>query len=50
MSETKSDDLRKFVAEKKETRRFDDMDLGEQAYKELTETRYMLRLGLSTPP
>ena len=25
MTETKSDDLRKFVAEKKETRRFDNM-------------------------
>ena len=39
VTETKSDDLRKFVAEKKETRRFDDMDLGEIAYKEITEKR-----------
>ena len=46
VTETKSDDLRKFVAEKKETRRFDDMDLGEMAYKELTETRYTLRCDL----
>ena len=69
MTETKSDDLRKFVAEQKETpspspnpdpnpdpnpnpnpnpypnpnqetRRFDDKDLGEIAYKEITEKRY----------
>lgn len=46
VTETKSDDLRKFVAEKKETRRFDDMDLGEIAYKEITETRYTLRCDL----
>ena len=30
-------DLRQFVAEKKETRRFDDLSLGEMAYKEITE-------------
>jgi hypothetical protein len=46
VTDTKSDDLRKFVAEKKETRRFDDMDLGEIAYKEITETRYTLRCDL----
>jgi hypothetical protein len=46
VTETKSDDLRKFVSEKKETRRFDDMDLGEIAYKEITETRYTLRCDL----
>jgi hypothetical protein len=46
VTETKSDDLRKFVAEKKETRRFDDMDLGEIAYKEITESRYTLRCDL----
>jgi hypothetical protein len=46
VTETKSDDLRKFVAEQKETRRFDDMDLGEIAYKEITETRYTLRCDL----
>jgi hypothetical protein len=46
VTETKSDDLRKFVAEKKETRRFDDMDLGEIAYKEITEKRYTLRCDL----
>jgi len=46
VTETKSDDLRKFVAETKETRRFDDMDLGEMAYKEITESRYTLRCDL----
>jgi len=46
VTETKSDDLRKFVFDKKETRRFDDMDLGEIAYKEITETRYTLRCDL----
>jgi len=46
VTDTKSDDLRKFVYEKKETRRFDDMDLGEIAYKEITETRYKLRCDL----
>ena len=46
VTETKSDDLRKFVAESKEMRRFDDMDLGEIAYKEITESRYTLRCDL----
>ena len=46
VTETKSDDLRKFVAEQKETRRFDNQDLGEIAYKEITEKRYTLRCDL----
>mgnify|MGYP004263143417 CR=1 FL=1 len=46
VTDTKSDDTRKFVAETKECGHFDPLLLGEMVYKEFTETRYQSRIDV----
>ena len=46
VTDTKSDDTRKFVAETKETGRFDPLELGEIFMKEIMETHYNLRMDV----